>query len=286
MVMKAVVVYNPRSGSALPIKEFIATCRSHDIDILQSIDVTHDPANDLKPYLSQKNTIVIGYGGDGTLNSVAALVCSTSSVFAPIPGGTLNHFTKDLNIPQELDGALANLTTATIRHIDVGMVNDRLFLNNSSIGFYPATLKMRDELERGHTGKWVAAVLSNIRAFMRYRRMQVEVNGETLKTPFVFIGNNDYKIEQQLIGGRTKLTGNMLSSYAILSQSRWGLFMLFVKSLFGAIGNSNDVKIWKSKQLVIRHKKSHVSVSLDGERTVMETPLMYSVKRKSLYVLA
>ncbi len=284
--MKAVVVYNPRSGSAIPITELAEACHEHGIEIVRSVDVTADPQSELQPYLTQSEVVIIGYGGDGTLNTVASLLRDTKAIFAPIPGGTLNHFTKDLGIPQDLHDALENTVSSNVHRIDVGIVNDRVFLNNSSIGLYPSTLRMRDELERGIASKWIAAIISNVRAFVKYRRMTVEVNGESLKTPFVFIGNNDYKIEHRLIGGRSKMNGDMLSAYAVLSKNRWGLIMILLKGLLGNARGSRDVMIWKSKYLIIRPKKSSVAVSLDGERVVLQAPLTYSVDHECLNVLA
>lgn len=283
--MKAVVIHNPQSGSALSRSEFGSKCNAAGIKVVEFIDITSGPKKKLTPYLNQSEIVIIGYGGDGTLNSIAALLQGASSRFAPIPGGTLNHFTKDLGIPQDVDEALGRLRTAKLRRVDVGMVNGRVFLNNSSIGLYPATLKTREELE-DTTGKWIAAAASIIKAFARYRRMTIEVEDERLKTPFVFVGNNDYKIEKSLIGDRTRLDGNVLSSYAVLSGSRLSLIALLFKSLTGDIKQSNNIKIWKPQQITIRPKRSRVAVSLDGERVIIETPLEYSVIPKSLHVLS
>jgi len=284
--MNAVVIHNPKSGSAVPINDFVKRCKKHGIQVLKTIDVTGDLSEELQPYVTEPNIIVIGYGGDGTLNSVASSLRQTGAVFAPIPGGTLNHFTKDLGIPQNLDEALANLSTAKVRYVDIGLVNGHVFLNNSGIGLYPYTLKMREELERSNTHKWIAAIISTIKAFIRYKRMTVEVNNELVKTPFVFVGNNDYKIEQQLVGGRSKLNGNVLSSYAILSKNRLGLILLLLKHLTGMMRQPQDVRIWKMNRMTIRPKMHRIAVSLDGERVVLETPLSYSVSHNELRVLA
>ena len=80
--------------------------------------------------------LVIG-GGDGTIGSAASVVVGTHIVLGILPLGTLNHFAKDLNLPTDLDAALDLIAAAKMRTVDVGEVNGRVFLNNSSIGILP-----------------------------------------------------------------------------------------------------------------------------------------------------
>ncbi len=64
---------------------------------------------------------VVAAGGDGTVSAVASRIAGTSRTLGVIPGGTLNHFAKDLKIPQELDAAVALLRARpTRRVIDAG----------------------------------------------------------------------------------------------------------------------------------------------------------------------
>ena len=49
----------------------------------------------------------------------------------------------------------ASSPRATAREVDVGEANGRVFVNNSSIGLYPETVRLRDELRRHHgMRKW------------------------------------------------------------------------------------------------------------------------------------
>ena len=94
--------------------------------------------------------LVVGGGGDGTLNQVASALVAhprgAQACFGVLPLGTLNHFAKDLGIPLELAEAVAVLRSGREAEVDVAEVNGRLFLNNSSIGLYPDIVRERESI--------------------------------------------------------------------------------------------------------------------------------------------
>ena len=100
--------------------------------------------------------LVVAGGGDGTLSAVAAALVGTDTALGVLPMGTLNHFAKDLGIPLKLEKAVQTLFTGKIARVDVGEVNGRIFLNNSSIGFYPRIVQARKREQRRGRSKWVA----------------------------------------------------------------------------------------------------------------------------------
>ena len=87
---------------------------------------------------SGASTVVAG-GGDGTVSTVASCLVESGIVLGVLPMGALNHFAKDLRIPLGLDEAVANIATGGVRAVDVGEVNRRTFINNSSLGLYPTS---------------------------------------------------------------------------------------------------------------------------------------------------
>ena len=122
-----------------------------------------------------------------------------------LPLGTLNHFAKDLNIPPDLDAAVNIIANRKTLDIDVGEVNGRVFINNSSLGLYPDVVRGRELRQRLGFGKWHSLARSAFSVFRRYPLLDVRltVDGKeiTTRTPFVFIGNNEYQIESFDIGG-------------------------------------------------------------------------------------
>lgn len=78
---------------------------------------------------------VVAVGGDGTAFEVACGLMDTNMPFGIIPAGTGNDFIKSVSIPQKPLEALEYVLTREARPVDVGGLNDRLFLNVCGTGF-------------------------------------------------------------------------------------------------------------------------------------------------------
>jgi lipid kinase YegS len=77
---------------------------------------------------------VLAVGGDGTLNEVLNGVLGTDAPLGVLPLGTANDFARQIGVPDDPRAALALLVEQDPRPIDVGLLNDRAFLNVSSAG--------------------------------------------------------------------------------------------------------------------------------------------------------
>ena len=189
-------------------------------------------------------TIVAG-GGDGTLNAVASALTGTDVAFGILPLGTLNHFAKDLGIPLDLDEAIAIIAQGHSIRVDTGEINGRIFLNNSSLGLYPETVRRRERQQRQlGRGKWLAFFWAAVAALRRYPFLDltiyVDQQAHQRRTPFVFIGNNRYLMEGFNIGVRERLDGGTLSLYVVQRTGRLGLLALALRALFGRLRQARD----------------------------------------------
>ena len=88
---------------------------------------------------SDADAVVFG-GGDGTLSTGAAALLGSHKPLGILPLGSLNHFARDVGIPLDLDQAVETIERGYVTEVDVGEVNGRIFLNNSSIGLYPSAV--------------------------------------------------------------------------------------------------------------------------------------------------
>lgn len=282
--MKVVVVYNPKSGSSLSRGDLRKKFAEHGIDIERFIKVDDNLEKNLRPVIKRK-AYVAAIGGDGTLSAVAGLVVRSKATLIPLPGGTLNHFTKDLGVSQDLDQALAALKHAKPRMVDVGSVNDRIFINNSSIGLYPSSLRERERIEDA-LGKWPALVLASIRTLVRLPGFTVTIDKETFRTPFVFIGNNTYELSNFGAPVRTRLDEGALSIFIARKVSRFTLAKIALHALIGKADMLDDFEIRRAASVIIETAYPRPTVSWDGEVGHMDSPLHYAVQAGSLRVLA
>jgi diacylglycerol kinase family enzyme len=240
--------------------------------------------------LRQGAELVVAGGGDGTINAVASVMVGSGVHFGVLPLGTLNHFAKDLGIPLDLDDAVRNLAGGVPRKVDVGEVNDRIFLNNSSLGLYPDIVRDREKQQRRlGRGKWLAALWATLAALRRYPflSMRLTVRGETLarRTPFVFIGNNRYTMQGLAIGERNSLDDGLLSLYVAQHPTRLGLLRFAFDALLGKLGSERDFDVLEAAGFQIDTHRARLHVATDGEVTVMTPPLRYRVRPGALTVL-
>lgn len=238
--------------------------------------------------LSDGDIIVAG-GGDGTISSVASAAIGSGKTMGVLPFGTMNHFAKDLHIPLNIEGAIETIVAGHVVQIDVGEVNGRIFVNNSSLGLYPNIVRERQKQQRLGWGKWPAYVWAGLAVLRRYPFLNVRlsVEGKELasRTPFIFIGNNEYEMETLNIGGRTCLDAGELSLYMSDRISRSGLIRLAWRALFGGLRQEKDFIALCTNEVWIGTKHKHIRVALDGEVEVMEPPLHYRIRPQALRVL-
>ena len=234
--------------------------------------------------------LIVAGGGDGTVSSVAAALVDTDIVFGVLPLGTLNHFAKDLGIPLELADAIAVLAQGQATRVDVGEVNGRIFVNNSSLGLYPDIVRDRERQQRRlGRGKWPALAWASISALRRYPFLGVTlvVDGKqaSCRTPFVFIGNNEYQMEGFRIGERAGLDAGRLSLYVAQRPGRWRLFLLFLRALVGRLRQARDFDAMPATEVLVQSRRRRLRVATDGEVTLMTPPLHYRSRPASLIVM-
>jgi diacylglycerol kinase family enzyme len=282
--MKVVLVYNAKSGSIGDVDIIRHTFKNASIDIKAWIELDDNIEKNLQPFIQADDNIAV-IGGDGTISTIAGLLANTKAVLIPLPGGTLNHFTKDLGISQSLDEALKNSKLVKPQQIDVAKVNDKIFINNSSIGLYSTSLKIRKAFE-GNVGKLPATVIASIWAFIRFRTYIVEVDNETYHSPFIFIGNNRYDFKLPSSIERKELNKGNLTVFIANTTSRRRLFAIAFHALIGKSRYKDEFRILYKSSVTVKTHRTKVHVSCDGEITNMNTPLHYKIEPLSLWVIS
>ena len=231
----------------------------------------------------------IAAGGDGTVNCVAAVVAGTARKLGVLPVGTLNHFAKDLALPQELEAAVAVAAGSVSRAVDAAEVNGRIFVNNSSIGAYPLMVLDRERMKRTGLNRWASLALASAKSFLRFRRRHVklEIDGRArrFRTPLVFVGNNEYCMDGFRMGKRERLDQGELALFLAHDITRVGVLRMIFAALRGRVKEAPEYEEVKATQVTITPHKRRLRVSLDGEVKRMHSPLRYSIKPGALQVL-
>lgn len=235
-----------------------------------------------------RGDLLVAAGGDGTVGTVAGVAVETGATLGVLPMGTLNHFAKDAGIPQDLGQAVDAIAAGHRRQVDVGDVNGRIFINNSSVGIYPRMVWEREAEQRRGRRKLTAAAIATARTWGRYRMVvaRVALNGSetVVRTPFVFVGNNEYKAEGFELGGRTTLDGGRLSVFFAPECGRFEILALPVRALVKRLKNGAPFAAYSATTLTVDVPQHRVSVALDGEVAMMRSPLVYRIRPRALSI--
>jgi diacylglycerol kinase family enzyme len=233
------------------------------------------------------DTLAAG-GGDGTINTAAQAVVGTPVRLGVIPLGTLNHFAKDLGIPVEVDAAAQVILDGQVCSVDVGEVNGRIFLNNSSIGVYPAIVRLRERYQAGGLGKWIAALWATLTVLRRnpFLAVRVIAQGEAIvrRTPFVFVGNNEYRMAGLQAASRESLIAGHLAVYVMNAERRRGLLRLAWSVLFQGADQVQELDLLTVPDSTIETRRPRLQVALDGEVAILDSPLRYRSRPLALQV--
>ena len=233
--------------------------------------------------------LVAAGGGDGTVSAVAAALVDSNAPLGVLPMGTLNHFAKDLGVPLDLEDAVRTLFTGRQARVDVGEVNGRVFLNNSSVGLYPQIVREREREQAHGRTKWVAFAHATAHVLRRGVTLHVGIEDDRdgaglLDTPFLFIGNNPYEITGLEIGKRARLDCGTLWLCAAPHASRAKLLGLALGALLGRV-SPDSLTRREVKEALIRTHRRHVHVATDGEVSLMRAPLHYRIRPGALRVM-
>jgi diacylglycerol kinase family enzyme len=287
------LILNPASGSAGDPKlepRLIDLFHAEGIELRVAQLKPDNAESIIRDAVNSKSDAVVAGGGDGTVSSVAAALVGGATPLGILPLGTLNHFAKDLGIPIDVPHAVKTIAAGHVSRVDAARVNDRVFLNNSSIGLYPNIVEAREELRRQGHRKWPALVIATIRILRRSHEVlvRIEVDGKSVvtRTPFVFIGNNEYLVEGIHLGTRKRLDGGKLFAYLAPRIHTRDLPKLFVHSLLGWASKEHAFeRVCSSEMWIETPHNRQVQVSTDGEIARMAVPLHYRTMPRALQVI-
>lgn len=293
--MKIVVIYNPKSGSKSFSEEnfkLLVSTKLKNSDFEFEFMNIHNNKIDIERLIKNKNQLkaVLISGGDGTISSFIKIGVETNIPIGIIPNGTFNNFAQDNNIPLEIEDALNTIALFNTKEIDVAMVNDKYFVNNSSIGLYVHSVKIRERTKKIYKlNKLTTMFFAIIRIFYLFPMIYVEIKSDgksfKSKTPFVFVGNNKYQFDLLSLGERKSLTKGKLYVHFSKCKYRFCLIKIGFKALINRLYDEKDLIINEIDEIVISSKKKKINVAADGEIYQMNSPLRYKIIPKAIKLI-
>jgi YegS/Rv2252/BmrU family lipid kinase len=276
----------PRQDTSVQIQDLFTAAGVHVR--LERVRHGGDVAARARQAASRGDTLVAA-GGDGTVGTVAGVAVERQALFGVLPTGTLNHFARDLGIPRDLAQAVHTIQTGRVQLVDVGEVNGRIFINNTSIGIYPRMVWEREKELRHGRRKKTAFAIAMLRTWRTYRtivcRVVVDGTPHDVRTPFIFVGNNEYVAEGFSLGSRKTLDTGRLSVFVAPDLGQFEILALPLKALVGRLEADAHFANFTAAEVSVEFSRPRISVATDGEVTIMRPPLHFAVRRSALRVL-
>ena len=279
---------NPRAGTGKKAIEALERLDAFEVHAVEPD--TLDTA--LREAMSNGATRVAVAGGDGTVATAAAAVVGTSIDLAVIPGGTFNHFAKAHRIPTDVDEAAHMAEKCPATSVDVAYVNDRLFLNTSSVGAYALYVRTRDRLER-RLGYGLASVIAGLRLLGRVRPFSVtlEVEGQArrYRSSLVFVGVGERELQVPVLGAPTEGGRRGLHVMVVRGGTGARLIAVGLAALVRGVRSLSRTEMLDSfivDRCQIDLVRPMGAVATDGELTMMNTPLEYRLERGAVRLVA
>ena len=252
----------------------------------------------------RQNGVVVAAGGDGTIRSVAQEVFVADLPFGILPLGTFNYFARDNGIPQDAIAAaevlIAGIRSGTERQVQVGLLNDQVFLVNASMGLYPQLLEDREKFKEQHgrsrlKARW-AGLLSLLRRDTKMLLRIEYVGGqqgsreEVVTASTIFVGNNQLQLNDVGLAPEAQSVQNgQLAVIALPPMRALARVAVALRGFLGLLGDASNVTHFACRQLVVEplssRERQYVKVAMDGEVEQMLPPLVFRVGPQPLRLI-
>ena len=283
---RAILLMNPKSGGGKVERfDLVVEARRRRIE-----PVVLGPGDDLRSLAHEaaRSAEVIGMaGGDGSQALVAQVAMEHDLPYVCIPAGTRNHLALDLGLDRDdVVGALDAFIDGGERRIDLAFVNDRIFVNNVSLGIY-AEIVQSDAYRDAKlvTVETMLPELLGPDATPFDLRFRGPHGREQETAQLVLVSNNRYVLDRLGgIGSRPRLDRGELGIVAVQVANAAQAAKLVSLSALGQLSRFEGWREWTASEFEIA-SNGPIATGIDGEAVVLDPPLRFTIAPGALTVL-
>jgi diacylglycerol kinase family enzyme len=282
---KAVLLMNPRSGGG-KVERFDLVNEAKRRGIEPILLNSGDDLQSLAEEAARSAEVIGMAGGDGSQALVAGVALTRGVSFVCVPAGTRNHLALDLGLDRDdVVTALDAFVSDNEQTIDVAFVNERVFINNVSLGIYAEIVK--SEAYRDAKRETMQAILPDLlgpRATpfdLRFRGP----DGEARRTAqLLLVSNNPYRLDRLGgMGSRPRLDSGLLGIIAVEVTSAAQAAELVTLQTIGQVRRYPGWTEWTAEQFEI-DSANQLAAGIDGEAITLEPPLQFRMTSAALRV--
>ena len=236
--------------------------------------------------LSRGHDRIIAVGGDGTLNEALngffddGNPCCPGAALAYIPNGTGADFSRTLGFHgRPIDEHIERLLSAPVTSVDCGEVRfvstqgeetNRLFINESSLGFSAKTAAAVNKARKHFRGK-LPFLIGVVRCLSTLKNpiLRVSVEGELVheaSTLLVAVSNGKYFGGSMMIAPDAEVDDGEFDIVVIRGMSRIQVLRKIPKIYSGRHLSEPEVEVYRGREVHIRAPSDEVLLEMDGEQ--------------------
>ncbi|MDQ2625839.1 MAG: phosphatase PAP2 family protein [Actinomycetota bacterium] len=258
-----ILVVNPRSGGgragevAEQVRQALPAARV--IELGPDDDVTEV----LRRAADSAEVLAIA-GGDGSVAAAAGVAVERDLPLAVFPGGTLNHFAKDIGCDTAAK-TVAAVAEGSLSRVDVVRFNDAAtVVNTASIGAYPAFVRRRERLQH-KVGKPLASAYAMLLTLRREQPVRIAYDDKTLQTSLFFLGNSVYLPAGFAPAVRHRMDDGLLDVRILDVGRPWSTLRILAALLTGRLQRSRLYHELRVPRFRFTAPDGPVPIARDGE---------------------
>lgn len=216
--------------------------------------------------IEDRTSGIVACGGDGTINEITGFLVETKTPLGIIPLGSGNSIARHLKIPLNIEGALKVIENQNVINVNVGSVNDFIFLSNMGVSFDSNFINSYQSIPSRGFYAYLKAVFL---ALYEYKTQKFSLYYQGIKrevSPFLLMVVNtnqfgyDFSISRESI-----INDGKLELILYKKKSVWALFNLFLASRFGLKLSEKLLEIIPITEVKIKNVSNNFLIQLDGE---------------------
>ena len=219
-----------------------------------------------KKAILDKTDLIVACGGDGTINEILNQIKEKEIKIAIVPIGSGNGIARHFNIPLDISKSLDLILEQNFTNVDVGEVNESLFLGNVAFGLGADFIKNYQKNKyQGLFGYIIAFVKTLLN--IKEKHFIIDIDGERIATsPLILIvSNTNQQGYDFTVTPKAKTDDGLLDMAIIENLSNFKNIKIIFKIIFGLNFYPGDMIYKKISSLNITPHKPIKNIQIDGE---------------------
>ncbi len=234
-----------------------------------------------------KTDLIVACGGDGTINEIINEIKERKFKIAIVPIGSGNGIARHFNIPLDISKSLDLILRHNYTYVDIGKVNESLFLGNVAFGIGADFIKNYHKIKnKGLVGYFLAFIKTIFS--IEEKQFIIDIDGERIiSTPLILIvSNTNQQGYNFTVTPKAKTDDGLLDMFIVENISYIKNIINVFKIVFGLNFYPGKSIYKKIENLNITPQKPLKNIQIDGENlNVIDGNYKIKLVKKTLQLI-